>query len=168
MPKRDSITESLLQRFPGVTTSDFRGQTRLVVPAANILDFLTVLKRDFGFDYLVDVTCVDYLNYRGATDRFGLAYILANTAENFQLIVRVMLNEPDLEVPSAVSLWQGANWLEREVYDMFGITFDGHPDLRRILMPDEFVAHPLQGLSIAGARRATQLPHTRSTGCIGA
>jgi NADH-quinone oxidoreductase subunit C len=109
-----------------------------------MLDFLTALKRDFGFDYLVDITCVDYLNYRGATDRFGLVYLLTNTVENQQITVRVMLNEPDLELPSVVSLWAGADWFEREVYDMFGITFEGHPDLRRILMPDEFAAHPLR------------------------
>jgi NADH-quinone oxidoreductase subunit C len=58
--------------------------------------------------------------------------------------VRTFLNEPDLVVPSAVSLWEGANWLEREVWDMFGITFEGHPDHRRILLPDEFTAFPLR------------------------
>ena len=71
-------------------------------------------------------------------------YLLANSTTNERLAVRVMLNEPDLVVPSVTPLWEGANWLEREVWDMFGIRFDGHPDLRRILMPDEFTAHPLR------------------------
>jgi NADH-quinone oxidoreductase subunit C len=93
---------------------------------------------------LVDVTCVDYLNYRDARDRFGLVYLLANTITNERLTVRCFLNEPELAVPTMVPLWGGANWLEREVYDMFGIIFEGHPDLRRILMPDEFAAYPLR------------------------
>jgi NADH-quinone oxidoreductase subunit C len=105
---------------------------------------LKALKEEFGFDLLIDVTCVDYLKYRNATDRFGLVYLLANTDTNERLTVRVMLNEPELNVPSAVPLWEGANWFEREVYDMFGIRFDGHPDLRRILMPEEFTAFPLR------------------------
>ncbi|MGE3779181.1 MAG: NADH-quinone oxidoreductase subunit C, partial [Pirellulaceae bacterium] len=82
--------------------------------------------------------------YRGATDRFGLVYLLANTATNERLTIRVMLNEPDLHVPSVVPLWEGANWMEREVFDMFGVVFDDHPDLRRILLPDEFTAYPLR------------------------
>jgi NADH-quinone oxidoreductase subunit C len=84
------------------------------------------------------------LNFRDATDRFGLVYLLANTVTNERLTVRVMLNEPDLTVTSVVPIWEGANWFEREVYDMFGIQFDGHPDLRRILMPEEFTAFPLR------------------------
>jgi NADH-quinone oxidoreductase subunit C len=84
------------------------------------------------------------LNYRGATDRFGLAYLLANTVTNERLTVRCFVNEPDLSVPSVVPLWRGADWLEREVYDMFGIVFEGHPDLRRILLPEEFTAFPLR------------------------
>ena len=102
------------------------------------------MKSARGFDLLVDITCVDYLRYRGATDRFGLAYLLTNTEANEQLIVRVFLNEPDLTVPSVTPLWEGANWMERELWDMFGIRFEGHPDLRRILLPDEFTAFPLR------------------------
>jgi NADH-quinone oxidoreductase subunit C len=93
---------------------------------------------------LVDITCVDYLYYRGATDRFGMVYQLCNTGDNVRLTVRVTLNEPDLTIPSVTSLWEGANWLEREVFDMFGIHFEGHPDLRRILLPPEFTSYPLR------------------------
>jgi len=92
----------------------------------------------------VDVTCVDYLNYRDAENRFGLVYLLASTATNERLTVRVFLNEPELTVPSMYPLWAGADWLEREVFDMFGIVFEGHPNLRRILMPEEFTAFPLR------------------------
>jgi NADH-quinone oxidoreductase subunit C len=69
---------------------------------------------------------------------------LANTFTAERITVRVMLNEPELTVPSVTGLWAGANWLEREVWDMFGIRFEGHGDLRRILMPEEFAAHPLR------------------------
>src|SRR5216684_4306894 len=117
---------------------------RIVVPADQLTAFLEFLKNECGFDLLIDVTCVDYLHYRGAKDRFGLVYCLANTNTNERLIVRCFLNEPDLTVPSAVPLWEGANWLEREVWDMFGIVFAGHPDHRRILLPEEFEAHPLR------------------------
>jgi NADH-quinone oxidoreductase subunit C len=117
---------------------------RIVVPAEQIGAYLEFLKHDCGFDLLVDVTCVDYLHYRQAKDRFGLVYCLANTITAERLIVRCYLNEPDLTVPSAVPLWEGANWLEREVYDMYGIVFAGHPDLRRILLPDEFAGFPLR------------------------
>jgi NADH-quinone oxidoreductase subunit C len=136
---------SLTQAFADarLATSEFRGQTRVMVPQGSIFDVLTWLK-GHGFDLLVDITCVDYLNYRDATDRFGLVYLLANTTTNERITLRVFLNEPDLVVPSAVPLWEGANWIEREVYDMFGIRFDGHPDLRRILLPDAFTAWPLR------------------------
>ena len=96
------------------------------------------------------------MNYPGAKDRFGLVYLLAGTESRAacthgrRLTVRTFVNEPRPGVPGAptvrsvVGLWEGANWLEREVWDMFGIRFEGHPDLRRILMPDEFTAFPLR------------------------
>jgi NADH-quinone oxidoreductase subunit C len=135
---------AISQRFPALKWSEFREQTRAVAPRGELYAVLQFLKETAGFDLLVDVTCVDYLNYRGADDRFGLVYLLAGTATNERLTLRVFLNEPELSVPSAVPLWEGANWLEREVWDMFGIRFEGHPDLRRILLPEEFTAHPLR------------------------
>lgn len=140
---REALVDDLKSRFENVESSEFRGQTRIVVPkdaAFNVLAFL----KESGFDLLADVTCVDYLNFRDADNRFGLAYLLADTDSGSRLTVRVMLDEPDLEVESVTSLWRGANWLEREVWDMFGIWFAGHPDLRRILLPEEFAAHPLR------------------------
>lgn len=135
---------TLLDHVAGCTVSEFRGQTRVVVPADQLHDALAFLKNEQGFDLLVEITCVDYLNYRDATDRFGLVYLLANIESNERIIIRTYVNEPDPTVPTATDLWQGANWMEREVYDMYGITFAGHPDLRRILMPEEFTAFPLR------------------------
>jgi NADH-quinone oxidoreductase subunit C len=135
---------ALIAKFPEVTASEFRGRNRVVVPQDDLFEALAWLKEEQGFDLLVDVTCVDYLNFREARDRFGLVYLLANTATNERLAVRAFVNDPDPTVPSAVPLWEGANWMEREVFDMFGIRFEGHPDLRRILLPDEFTAYPLR------------------------
>ncbi len=136
--------EQLVAAFPEVTVSEFRGETRAVAPRAQATAALQMLRDTLGFDLLVDITCVDYLHYRGAEHRFGLVYLLANTTTNERLNVRVFLDEPQLSVPSAVPIWQGADWMEREVYDMFGIMFEGHPDHRRILLPEEFTAFPLR------------------------
>jgi NADH-quinone oxidoreductase subunit C len=135
---------SLTTAFPAVTHSEFRGDTRAVVPADSLLAAMTLLRDKLKFDLLVDVTCVDYLHFRDAEHRFGLVYLLTSIETNERLTVRVYLDEPNLTVPSMVPLWKGANWMEREVYDMFGILFDGHPDLRRILLPDDFAAFPLR------------------------
>ena len=139
-----ATTDQLTAAFPSVETSEFSGQTRVVVPCESILGALTFLKKELGFDMLVDVTCVDYLAYRGARGRFGLVYLLLNTESGERLIVRTFVGDPEPTVPSVVSLWEGANWLEREVWDLFGIRFEGHPDLRRIVLPDEFTTHPLR------------------------
>jgi NADH-quinone oxidoreductase subunit C len=136
--------DALKAAFNGVVVSAFRGDTRAVVPVASLHDVLKTLKDKHGFDLLVDITCVDYLNYRGAKNRFGLVYLLANTETNERITVRCFVNDPEPTVPSVVGLWEGANWLEREVWDMFGIRFTGHPDLRRILLPEEFAAYPLR------------------------
>jgi len=136
--------DALNQAFAGLEFSEFRGQTRVVVPLASLLDVMQLLKTKLGLDLLIDVTCVDYLDYPDATDRFGMVYLLANAVTNERLTVRTFVNDPEPTVPSLAPLWEGANWLEREVYDLFGIRFAGHPDLRRIVLPDEFTAFPLR------------------------
>ena len=142
-PSVDAVLRDLCGRCGPLEHSVFRGQTRVVVPAELALDAFTFLAES-GFDLLVDVSCVDYLEYKGATRRYGLVYLLAATATNQRLTVRVFVDDPDPTVPSVVPLWQSADWLEREVWDMFGIRFAGHPDLRRLLMPEAFTAHPLR------------------------
>ncbi len=93
---------------------------------------------------LIDITAVDYLEYPDATDRFGVVYLLLNTRTGERLNVKTFVNPPQPVLPSVYGLWRGCDWMEREVFDMFGVVFEGHPDLRRILMPDEFSAFPLR------------------------
>ena len=137
---------TLTQRFGAgnFTIAQFRDNRRVLVKPEQLYDFLDCLKSACGFDMLVDVTAVDYLNYPDARDRFGVVYVLLNTATGERVIVKTYLNEPDLTIPSAFPLWKGADWMEREVYDMYGIVFADHPDLRRILMPEEFTNYPLR------------------------
>jgi NADH-quinone oxidoreductase subunit C len=144
VPADSATIAALKNACDSLQVSEFRNESRVVLSKDKLLESMRLLKERRGFDLLVDVTCVDYLNYRDAENRFGLVYLLANTETNERLTVRVYLNEPELNVPSMVPLWAGANWFEREAFDMFGIHFDGHPDLRRILMPDEFTAFPLR------------------------
>lgn len=141
--------DTLTAKFPGAfTTSAFRDNERVLVAADRapvvLFDLLKCLKDECGFDMLCDLAGVDYLNYPGAADRYAVVYALTNLATGKRVFVKAFANDPDPALPSVVSLWQGADWMEREVYDLYGVTFDGHQDLRRILMPSEFTAHPLR------------------------
>jgi NADH-quinone oxidoreductase subunit C len=142
----DAIVAQLKARFglDSLTTSEFRDNRRVIVAPERVYSILESLKRDHGFDMLVDLTAADYLYYPDARDRFGVIYALLNVTTGERLYVKTFLNEPDLTLPSAFPLWKGADWMEREVYDMYGIDFEGHPNLRRILMPEEFTAFPLR------------------------
>jgi NADH-quinone oxidoreductase subunit C len=122
----------------------FRDNRRLLVQPESLFDFLKCLKEECGFDMLFELTAVDYLKYPDARDRYGVVHGLLNTANGERVFVKTFVNDPDPMLSSAVPLWKGADWMEREVYDMFGILFDGHPDLRRILMPEEFTSFPLR------------------------
>lgn len=124
--------------------SEFRDNRRVHVAPERLLAMLSFLKAALGFDMLVELSAADYLHYPNARDRYGVWYILLHTGTGQRLIVKTAANDPDPVVPSVYSLWHGADWMEREVYDMYGITFDGHPDLRRILMPDEYTTFPLR------------------------
>jgi NADH-quinone oxidoreductase subunit C len=142
----EDVVTLLRDRFGGeaVVPSQFRDNRRVTVPAGRLFEVLAALKNDAGFDYLAELSAADYSQYPDARDRYGVWYVLVNTATGLRIIVKTWTNDPDPRLPSAVPLWAGADWMEREVYDMYGVEFDGHPDLRRILMPDEFTAFPLR------------------------
>jgi NADH-quinone oxidoreductase subunit C len=128
----------------GWTTSEFRDNFRIHVSVDRLFETLKALKEQAGFDMLIDVTAVDYLHYPDATDRYGVVYCLLNMQTGERVVVKTFVNDPEPRVPSAFPLWKGADWMEREVYDMFGIVFEGHPDLRRILLPEGFASYPLR------------------------
>jgi NADH-quinone oxidoreductase subunit C len=122
----------------------FKDNVRLIAPEAHIHDVLKTLKSVHGFDMLTDLAGIDYLGYPDANDRFAIVYALTNITTGDRLFVKTFVNDPDPELPSVVHLWRGADWMEREVYDMYGIRFTGHPDLRRILMPEGATCYPLR------------------------
>ncbi len=127
----------------GVTLREFRGQSHLTLDAASFYSAMKQLRDEAGFDMLSDLTAVDLLEY-GGQDRFRVVYQLINIDTGSRLEVRVHVNDPEPRLPSVYALWKSANWLEREAYDMFGIVFDGHPDPRRLLLPEEFQSFPLR------------------------
>jgi NADH-quinone oxidoreductase subunit C len=122
---------------------EFRDETTIVV-ARKVLLTTAARCRDDGalqFNLLTDATCVD----RFPLDpRFELNYHLVSIPKRNRLRIRVRLSSADPEVDSLVPVWPGANWLEREIFDLFGIRFTGHPDLRRILLPDDWEGYPLR------------------------
>jgi NADH-quinone oxidoreductase subunit C len=145
-----TILADLQQRFAGflVDTHGQHGDHTVVVARGTLVDLLRYCRDEpaLAFDMLTDLTAVDYLKYPGREDgsRFEVVYHLYSLGHNHRLRVKVRVDEDDAVVPTAVPLWPIADWLEREVWDMFGVRFEGHPDLRRLLMYEEFVGHPLR------------------------
>ena len=141
----EAVKSLLAELLPGVSLewSEFRDQTRVVCRASELLKCLNAFKT-VGFDQLTDLTAVDLLEYGNVNDRFEVVYCLLNVDSGLRLIAKTYLNEPDLTIPSATGVWFGADWLEREVYDMYGILFSGHPNFKRLLLPDDFQSFPLR------------------------
>jgi NADH-quinone oxidoreductase subunit C len=139
------LQQRLTERFgDSIQRSVFRDNARYVVPVSRLVEVMTWLKTEAGFDYLADIAGIDYLHYPNATDRYGVVYCLANSETAERVYVKAFANDPDPVLPSVYSLWKGADWMEREVFDMYGVAFEGHPDLRRILMPEGFESYPLR------------------------
>jgi NADH-quinone oxidoreductase subunit C len=141
-PWESDITQLLKEHFGAEITefSTYLGQNFLVAKPDAVIAILDTLKLELDFDYLVDVTAVDYPK---RTDRFDLVYILYSFARNERIRVKTMIAD-GYTPATAVTVHLAANWLEREVFDMFGIQFVGHPDMRRILLPEEWQGYPLR------------------------
>jgi NADH-quinone oxidoreductase subunit C len=120
--------------------NSYLDQNCMVVEPSIVSELLQILRDREQFDYCVDITAV---HYPEREKQFDLIWILYSFARNERIRVKTMIADGE-SVPSAVPVWATANWLEREVFDMFGIRFDGHPDLKRILLPDGWKGHPLR------------------------
>jgi NADH-quinone oxidoreductase subunit C len=149
------IIDRLTQQFPDIAFGPAplivrRGvpgeQMYVRIPPERLVEVMTFLHDDpqMAFEQLCDLTVVDYLNFPDATDRFGVVYSLLSVSKGHRIWAKCFVNDPQPAVPSVTGIWRGAEWLEREMWDMFGIRFEGHPDLRRILTWEGFEAHPLR------------------------
>jgi len=141
-----AVIDALVARFPGVVTDAYEGvggDDCAFVAKDRIAEVCRFLRDDpnLRFNMAPYVTAVDYL---GQEARFEVVYNLLSTAAGGRIRLRVKVPEQDCVVPSVTSVWRGADWFERYCFDMYGIRFTGHPDLRRLLMYDEFVGHPLR------------------------
>ena len=147
VPESHAALVALARSIAGddaVKLSVFRDNVRLEVPPDKSLEILRRFRSAGGLDLLVDLSAADYLNYPSAAHRFGVWYVLESVQTHLRVVVKTWADDPEPRLDSVFDVWRGADWMEREVFDMFGIVFEGHPDLRRILMPDEFTSYPLR------------------------
>ncbi len=139
-----TVIEDLKQNFPDAFLEIFSqfGDDILIIrkeALTSIMDFLN--KKPYEFTMLIDLTCVDYL---GREERYEMVYHLFSMPHNLRLRFKASVAEGDLTIDSLTGFWKNANWLDREVFDMFGIRFNQHPDMRRLFMYDGFEGHPLR------------------------
>ncbi len=138
------ILNELEQQLSGkikATSSDF-GDDTIIIDRESLLEVIRFLKqKPYEYSMLLDLTCVDYL---GREPRFEMVYHLLSLSAKHRLRIKVPLSEKNLSIETLTSVWKNANWLEREVYDMYGVRFYGHPDLRRLFMYDGFEGFPLR------------------------
>ncbi len=132
---KEKFADSLLE------VKEFRGEVTVTVKKENIVAICTFLRDSLKYNLLSDVTAVDYL---GREPRFMMVYNLYSIPNKDRLRVKAPVEESQTSVDTVSTVWSTANWLEREVFDLFGITFTGHPDLRRILLTEDWVGHPLR------------------------
>jgi len=141
----ETLTDKIKKNFPGsiLEATTFRGENTLVLRAADLLPVCRFLHDDpeLDYDFLADLCGADHYPLE---PRFEVIYHLVAMKNRSRLRLKVALSGPTPKISSVVSVWKGANWLEREAFDMFGIIFDGHPDLRRILLAPDWEGYPLR------------------------
>lgn len=139
-----AVVENLKSKFSATVleVAEFRGETTVVVKKDEIVAICSYLKKEQGFNLLSDLCGVDYLGKK--TDRFMVVYNLYNIATHQRLRVKAPVSEADPRIDTVSGVWATANWHERECWDLMGIGFNNHPDLRRILLPADWVGHPLR------------------------
>ncbi|MDF2953666.1 MAG: NADH:ubiquinone oxidoreductase 27 kD subunit [Thermodesulfobacterium sp.] len=143
----EELLNELKEKFSSVIIEvQEKDYLTLICKRTGFLDLIKHLKEEKGFKYLIDLCGVDYLNYpkKNFEERFEVVYHLYNLDSKVLLRLKVRIPEEDCWHHSVTPLFRTANFFERECYDMFGISFKGHPDLRRILMPDDWEGHPLR------------------------
>jgi NADH-quinone oxidoreductase subunit C len=140
----EQVCAGLRERFPEHVSEpeELFGEVSLRVSRDHIAEVCTHLRDEASFELLADLSGVDFLGIAPSAERFLIAYHLLSLSLNVRLRLRVFLAEGDETVPSVTGVYPTAEWQEREAYDFFGIVFEGHPDLRRILMPDDWEGHP--------------------------
>lgn len=139
--KLEPIVKALQAKLSG-SFEEFRGEVHYFVQPAQIVEALTLLRDQHQFELLSAQTAVDY--WPQTSPRFHVIYQLSSLAQNITFQLRVPVNGDNPTVPTATGIFESANWRERELLDMFGIQFEGHPDPRRILMPEDAEGHPLR------------------------
>jgi NADH-quinone oxidoreductase subunit C len=134
--------DALRERFGDAVLDvvQFRGEVSTVVSRDRIQEVALMCRDELGYNYLSDLTCVDWLD---RSPRFDVVYHLTVVPEGTRFRLKVQANE-DESVPTVTQVWGAANWAEREVYDLFGIQFDGHPQLLRIMLPEGWIGHPMR------------------------
>ena len=140
----ETILSNIKERLPGAVLdiTEFAGEQILHVKGQDILKVLTELKDD-GFNFLADLTAIDNLTL-GGFDRFAVSYHLLSHKTTERATVKAYISEEKPSLPSVESLWKTADWQEREVFDLYGIKFEGHPNLIRIMNPDDYDGYPLR------------------------
>ncbi len=143
-----TISQLIQSKFPNdvISLADQAGDEAIYLKRDSVKKVLLALREDaeFQFDMLADLFAVDYLFWEEKENRFEVIYNLYSTVKNHRIFVKVQVPEKDAQVESVTSVWPAANWFEREVWDMFGVKFEGHPNLKRILMYEEFQGHALR------------------------
>ena len=143
-----SLAQNVKEKFPNLVkdATNKNGDEIIVIKKESVTDILSSLKNDsaFGFNMLMDLACVDYLFWEEKENRFEVIYNLFSLTTHQRLIVKAEIHESDATIDSVTKLWPAADWYEREVWDMFGIQFKGHPNLKRILMYESFQGHALR------------------------